>query len=89
MDAAEYDVVGFRVGSGVLRELEGVPLVVGVLDHLFPLVVVAQDGHLLAQPPPHLLDTPVQFVGFHVKVLGGYLLPANVYPKLLRQRLGL
>ena len=44
MHAAEDDVIGIGAGGGFTGEQEGVALEIGVLNHLFPLVVVAQDG---------------------------------------------
>ena len=45
VDAAENDVLRILLGCGLLGQKEGIPLVVGVLDYLFPLVMVAQNGN--------------------------------------------
>jgi hypothetical protein len=43
VDAAEDDELRLRLGRGLLREFQGVAALVGKLDDLLPLVVVAQD----------------------------------------------
>ena len=49
VDAAEDDVVGGVLAGGVLRELERVAGVVGELDDLVALVVVAEDDEAVAE----------------------------------------
>ena len=85
VDAAEHDVAGLWSGRRLLGQQEGIALEVGVLDYLFPLVVVAQDGNAGAQLLPHLVDTGVQFRGGAAQVLGGNLLPPDVDRQFLGQ----
>ncbi|CDK40446.1 hypothetical protein BN903_56 [Halorubrum sp. AJ67] len=54
-DAAEDDVLGVG-GGGLLAQLVGVADEVRVFDDLPPLVVVAQDHHVVAERPQRLLD---------------------------------
>ena len=86
--ATEDDVVGVGTGSGFAGQQEGVALEVGVLDHLFPLVMMAQDGDRAAQLPAGFADPLVQFPGGVMQVFGGNLLPPHVDGHLLRQGLG-
>ena len=85
VDAAEDNVVGLRTGCRFLAEQEGVALEVGVLDDLLALVVVAQDGHTVAQGAAGNPDTLVQLGGRAGQVLTGNFLPADVDRQLLRQ----
>jgi hypothetical protein len=62
VDAAEHDVVGLRPARGCARELQRVADVVGELDHLVALIVVAQDHAALAQRGLRLRDPGVELV---------------------------
>ena len=52
VDAAEDDELGVRVLADLPRELERVAGVVGELDHLVALVVMAEDDEAAAERRP-------------------------------------
>ena len=57
--AAEHDEVGAVLPRGVLRELQRVAGVVGELDDLVALIVMAEDDHAVAERAPRRGDADV------------------------------
>ena len=66
VDAAEDDVFRLGLPRGELRELEGVALEVGVLDDLFPLVMVAEDHQAAAEALARGVDAGIEGGGVEV-----------------------
>ena len=88
MHAAEDDVIGIGASGGFTEEQEGVALGIGVLNHLFPLVVMAQDGDLAAQFLACFADSVVKFICCVVQVLRRNRLPPHIHGHLCSQGLG-
>ncbi len=77
MHAAEDDIVSFGTRGGLLRQLERVAAIIGVLDDLVALVVVSQDHQALAQFRPGCRDASIQFFPIHFRVRQGNRIDAR------------
>ena len=86
VDAAEDDELGVLVLADALRELPRVAGVVGELDHLVALVVVAEHDETLAERRPRRRDPAVHLLDRQAEVALRERLPlADVLVLVLRQ----
>ena len=86
VDAAEDDELGVLVVADALRQLPRVADVVGELDHLVALVVVAEDDEALAEGRPRRRDAAVHLLDRQAEVALRERLPlADVLVLELRQ----
>ena len=60
--AAENDVLGFLAAGGLLRKLQRIAAIVGELDDLVALVMVAQDHQARAERRLGARDALVEFL---------------------------
>ena len=73
--AAEHDELRFSTACRRARELQRIPGVIGELDDLVPLVVVAQDHHPLTERALGGRDARVHLIVGEAEILLGERLP--------------
>ena len=88
MHAAEDYVIGFGTSRNFTGQEKRVALEVGVLDNLFPLIMMTQDGNCAAEFPTSFTNLQVQFRGSVVQVFRGNLLPPHIEGHLFGQGFG-